>query len=1186
MPTLRVRVISARNLPEGDFFVKIKVGDEVAKTEVQKKTTTPEWNETFEFSCKEDDAIQIELTQSKKLGSSKIGSATIGNVKEFQKGKERVSWEKGFDKNGELQLGVLPVDYGRSTEEKKAVDNAQQTLNKQQMLPPMPSAEEVNRLYNQLMETLGFDKTFKHPTQIQTKAMAEISLENKWAIVCSQKQMEAQKGSKKKIEDSPQYWASKLKAEPSHQLLRDLRIVLGGESLPWLHEFIEVGGLAQLIETLGVVEHNIHRRSATEGTLAKQDEQIQMQHECVRCLETLLNNKTGLQGVINTEGGLRKLVLCIDMPEEWRLRVLKILTVLSLMGSDGHRLVIDGFTYFRQVKKEKTRFETLLKHFDAAPSVENSTLYLTFINAIINSPNDIDLRLALRNEFNKLGIENIIKRLKDQLAKENDVDLETQIDTFEEEGKDDFKELTERFQDLDININNVDEVFKALKEQARKNGIAQNFLGALQNLLIMTLKSSDLQKGIAGFLLACRIIRQISLNKETIGATDENQIQLKELMISVESEANQAPLNKKIEELSEELDKMSRRIETSQIELKEKDERIRALKDELTGIASQLSVSQQNLQAALAASGTGAPPVLIPNPGAPSGAPPPPGGPDVPPPPGGVPPPPGAPDIPPPPGMGLPPPPGGPPPPPGMGPPPPPGGPPPPPGMGPPPPPGMGPPPPPGMGFAAPPKVVKKKPRKTPAAKLKGPQWVKLPDNKIKGTVFEKFSEEYKGVQLDYKELEDLFAQKVIEKKEDTEEKSKKQPIMQFVENKTSQAISLILAQFKNVPLSDIALSIQMGNMKMFTSEQVKQLSMNIPSKDDVSAIQGFLKDGGDESRLPPPDKFALELDKVPNVDIRLKALNFRFEYEPKKADIKPGIEALKKASLEIANSKRFPELLELILEVGNFLNEGTPRAGVFGFKISSLPKLADTKTTDNSFTLLQIISKILEHKAPHLLKFAEELPTVESAMRTSLQALQADVASLQKDFTTVEKALAGWEKDKFVDSMKPFLDKVRDEVEQINQSMTIMQDKYNTAVSLYGEDPKTMQPEEFFNYFVSFTKSIEDAVKANEQAVINAEKNKRREEAKVKRDAELKQKAAAPGKPGAPGQDNVVDELFGALKGGNYFKNRRQQNAKDSAAPAPAPGLATSSSAPPPSTPPKPTGGFKLPPPAVKKTG
>ncbi len=46
-----------------------------------------------------------------------------------------------------------------------------------------------------------------------------------------------------------------------------------------------------------------------------------------------------------------------------------------------------------------------------------------------------------------------------------------------------------------------------------------------------------------------------------------------------------------------------------------------------------------------------------------------------------------------------------------------------------------------------------------------GLQWTKLPPNKIKGTIFEKFPMDYKGVKIDYKELEETFAAKVIEKK-------------------------------------------------------------------------------------------------------------------------------------------------------------------------------------------------------------------------------------------------------------------------------------------------------------------------------------------------------------------------------------------------------------------------------------
>jgi stalled ribosome alternative rescue factor ArfA len=70
------------------------------------------------------------------------------------------------------------------------------------------------------------------------------------------------------------------------------------------------------------------------------------------------------------------------------------------------------------------------------------------------------------------------------------------------------------------------------------------------------------------------------------------------------------------------------------------------------------------------------------------------------------------------------------------------------------------------MGGPKPPEQ-KKKPKVEPKMKMKGLQWTKLPPFKVKGTVFEKFSENYSGsVKIDYSQVEELFAQKVIEKKE------------------------------------------------------------------------------------------------------------------------------------------------------------------------------------------------------------------------------------------------------------------------------------------------------------------------------------------------------------------------------------------------------------------------------------
>ena len=58
---------------------------------------------------------------------------------------------------------------------------------------------------------------------------------------------------------------------------------------------------------------------------------------------------------------------------------------------------------------------------------------LSFINAMINSPPDIDVRTHLRREFLNLGLEAVISKIKQNVTFDQDPDLITQIDMFEEE---------------------------------------------------------------------------------------------------------------------------------------------------------------------------------------------------------------------------------------------------------------------------------------------------------------------------------------------------------------------------------------------------------------------------------------------------------------------------------------------------------------------------------------------------------------------------------------------------------------------------------------------------------------------------------------------------------------------------------------------------------------------------------
>jgi len=1138
--SLKVRIINAKNVPEGDYTCKVTLGDNKAKaqkTKTVKKTQSPEWNETFTFAIDNETSLSIELTQAKTIGHKELASFEIGAFDRLVKGKEKIYIEIDKSSKAEINLGLTAVDFGLSEKEQTATLIQSATVAsplsqvKSGLVPPMPSAEEVNKAYNDLMEKLGLGKDFKHPTAVQTKAMSDVSVENKWAMVCQYKLSEVQKQGK--IEDTPNFWTSKLKAEITYQILRDLRIVLGASPLDWLQQFINAGGLSDLLDILGKVEHEIHRRTMNEDKIRKEDEQVQMQYECVRCLQVLLNNKPGLTGAINSDSGIKKMCLCLDMPEEYCVKIVKLLTLVCVMPPDGHRKVVEGLVHYKNVKKEKSRFGVLVTILEKATTMDAKVSYLTFINAIINSPADIDLRLAVRQEFSRLGVDEVIKKLKANLKPETDIDLETQVDVFEEEAQDDYKELHERFKELDVNVDDVDDVFKTIKIQYKNAGLSNNFLGALQNFLIIPINT---EQGIKSFLLACRIIRQISLNKEAVGTSDEHQINLSELLTSVESESKEVPLSKKIAELEENLAKLNKELQTLKIDLKERDDTIAKFKK---GGVSPMPSSPSSSPSTTTTEESGGPP-----------PPPPPGsyggeesgGPPPPPPPGG--------DE------------GGPPPPP-------------PPFGGPPPPPGGGPPPPPGLP-GAPKKIIKKLPKQKPKQKMKGLQWTKLPQNKLKGSVFEKMELEYKGIKLNYDELEEEFSAKVVEAKDKKEED--KGPVMaQILNPKLSQNLSIWLSQFKTVSHDEVCKGLQYLNTKMFTLEQVKQILSMVPSKDDIQNIQLYLQGGGEANLLPPAEKFALELNKIPQLEERLKGFLFRLSFDSRKADIKPSIETLRLASKEVVESKMFVSLLEVVLEIGNFMNENTPRGNVFGFKINSLLKMTDTKSSDNHKSLLQYLVIVLEKSAPKLLDILKEMPDIAAAAKVSLPSLASDVALLKKDFEFVQKFVENLkeQKDKYYDTMNTFIGKTRDEVSQIDTNYKAMEEKYNAAAEYLGEDPKTCQPEELFGTLSHFVNAIQEAKKQNEQLLANNEKLKRREEAKQKRQTEQDQK-----KKGGPPQaiDNVVEELFGALKGGDLFKNRRltQQvnkgavptgNAPPQKGPAPPtkpPGLAAKMTAPP----------------------
>ena len=106
---------------------------------------------------------------------------------------------------------------------------------------------------------------------------------------------------------------------------------------------------------------------------------------------------------------------------------------------------------------------------------------MTFINAIVNSPEDLEFRVSLRYEFMDLGIDDCIPELREL---KNDV-LNTHLNVFEDEAVADAEEVSEAHGLPEIDIKDPDDIISAIKNNITDAESFTWWLRSLQHLLLM-----------------------------------------------------------------------------------------------------------------------------------------------------------------------------------------------------------------------------------------------------------------------------------------------------------------------------------------------------------------------------------------------------------------------------------------------------------------------------------------------------------------------------------------------------------------------------------------------------------------------------------------------------------------------------------------------------------------------------
>ncbi|XP_051789817.1 protein diaphanous homolog 1 [Erpetoichthys calabaricus] len=379
------------------------------------------------------------------------------------------------------------------------------------------------------------------------------------------------------------------------------------------------------------------------------------------------------------------------------------------------------------------------------------------------------------------------------------------------------------------------------------------------------------------------------------------------------------------------------------------------------------------------------------------------------------------------------------------------------------------------------------------------------------------------------------------DKKATTKKKVKE---LKVLDSKSAQNLSIFLGSFR-LPYKEIKNVILEVNESVLTESMLQNLVKQLPEDSQLSVL-GELKDEYDD--LAEPEQFGVVISTVSKLRPRLNSILFKLQFEEQVNNVKPDIVSVTAACEELHNSSNFSKLLELILLVGNYMNSGSRNGAAFGFSISYLCKLRDTKSSDQKMTLLHFLAEICMEQYPEVMRFIDELIHVEKASRVSAETLQKNLEQMSKQITGLEKELEAFpppsdDKDKFVEKMTSFAKMAREQYDKLALMHTNMEKQYEDLGTYFVFDPKKISIEEFFGDLNNFRTMFQQAVKENQKRKEAEEKLRRAKLAKEKaeKEKEEKKKNSQMIGIGAEGDETgIMDGLMEALQSGAAFRRKR----------------------------------------------
>ncbi|XP_010713535.1 protein diaphanous homolog 2 isoform X2 [Meleagris gallopavo] len=334
------------------------------------------------------------------------------------------------------------------------------------------SEKEVMDLFEKMMEDMNLNEERKAP-------LREKDLSTKREMVVQYISATAKSGglknSKHECTLSSQEYIHELRSgiaeEKLLNCLESLRVSLTSNPVSWVNNFGHEG-LGLLLDAL---ERLLDK---------KQQENIDKknQHKLIQCLKAFMNNKYGLQRILGDERSLLLLSRAIDPKQPHMMtETVKILSAICIVGEERILDKVLGAITTAAERNNRERFSPVVEGLENHEFLQLQVACMQFINALVTSPEELDFRIHLRNEFSRCGLKKLLPALKE---KENE-ELDIQLKVFDESKEEDLIELSHRLNDIRVEMDDLNEVFQFLYNMLKDTSSENHFLSILQHFLLI-----------------------------------------------------------------------------------------------------------------------------------------------------------------------------------------------------------------------------------------------------------------------------------------------------------------------------------------------------------------------------------------------------------------------------------------------------------------------------------------------------------------------------------------------------------------------------------------------------------------------------------------------------------------------------------------------------------------------------